>query len=136
MGLFSGFEHIVREREPLAPLTWLRIGGVAEYLAEPTSSLELEALVRHCRNEDIPVRILGGGSNLLVRDPGCAGLVVHLGAAAFSEISVAIMSLRPARCETRACDFHRRTRRTRRSRTAGRYPRHDRRSTARQRRHR
>jgi UDP-N-acetylmuramate dehydrogenase len=89
MGLFSGFEHIVCEREPLAPYTWLRLGGVAEYLAEPTSVAELEALVRYCRLQDIPIRILGGGSNLLVRDQGVPGLVIHLGAAAFSEITVA-----------------------------------------------
>lgn len=89
MGLFGGFEHIVREREPLAPFTWLRIGGVAEYLAEPTSCQELEALVRHCRNEGVPVRMLGGGSKLLVRDQGVPGLVIHLGAPAFCEISVA-----------------------------------------------
>ncbi|MHB8971307.1 MAG: UDP-N-acetylmuramate dehydrogenase [Pirellulaceae bacterium] len=89
MGLFGGFEHIVCEREPLAPYTWLRLGGVAEYLAEPTSGEELEALVRYCRLQDIPIRLLGGGSNLLVRDQGVPGLVIHLGAAAFSEISVA-----------------------------------------------
>ena len=88
MGLLSGFEHIVSEREPLAPYTWFRLGGVAEYLAEPTSVGELEALVRHCRQRDLPVRILGGGSNLLVRDQGVPGVVIHLGAAAFSEISV------------------------------------------------
>ena len=44
MSLFSGFEHIVCEREPLAPFTWLRLGGAAEYLAEPTAVTELEAL--------------------------------------------------------------------------------------------
>ncbi len=88
MGLFRGFEHIVREREPLAPYTWLRIGGVAEFLAEPTSGQELEALVRHCRSEEVPVRILGSGSNLLVRDPGVPGLVIHLAAPAFCDVTV------------------------------------------------
>ena len=89
MGLFSGFEHIIREREPLAPYTWFRLGGVAENLAEPTSAEELEELVKRCGEQDVPVRMLGGGSNLLVRDQGVPGLVIHLGAAAFSEITVA-----------------------------------------------
>ncbi len=88
MGLLSGFEHIVCEQEPLAPYTWFRLGGAAEYFAEPTSVAELEALVKHCRAQEIPVRILGGGSNLLVRDQGVPGLVIHLAAAAFSEIAV------------------------------------------------
>jgi UDP-N-acetylmuramate dehydrogenase len=61
---------------------------VVEYLAEPTSADELRELVTRCRQQDVPVRILGGGSNLLVRDQGVPGLVVHLGAAAFSEIAV------------------------------------------------
>ncbi|MDA1052364.1 MAG: UDP-N-acetylmuramate dehydrogenase [Planctomycetota bacterium] len=87
MGLFSGFEHIVREREPLAPYTWLRLGGVAEYFAEPTSVNELVALVKHCADHDVGVRVLGSGSSLLVREAGVSGLVIHLAAAAFSQIS-------------------------------------------------
>lgn len=88
MGILTGFEHIVRENEPLAPYTWFRIGGPAEYLAEPTSEAELAALVRRCREVQIPIRIIGGGSNLLVRDQGVSGIVIHLAAAIFSEIKV------------------------------------------------
>lgn len=88
MSFVRGFEHIVRDSEPLAPYTWFRLGGVAEYFAEPTSQDELSELVRRCRSEDIPVRLLGGGSNLLVRDAGVRGLVVHLAAPAFCEISI------------------------------------------------
>jgi len=87
MSFVSGFEHIVRDNEPLAPYTWFRLGGVAEYFAEPTSDAELSELVRRCRAEDIAVRLLGGGSNLLVRDAGVRGLVVHLAAPAFCSIS-------------------------------------------------
>ncbi len=88
MGLFSGFEHIVREQEPLAPYTWLRLGGAAEYFAEPTSLDELVALVKQCAMNDVSVRLLGSGSGVLVQDAGVSGLVIHLSAAAFSEISV------------------------------------------------
>ena len=87
MGLFSGFEHIVREQEPLAPYTWLRVGGPAQYFAEPTSVDELVELVKHCAENEVYVRVLGSGSSLLVREAGVNGLVIHLAAAAFSQIS-------------------------------------------------
>jgi len=89
MPIPAGFEHIVRENEPLAPHTWFRIGGSAQYFAEPTSIDELAALTRRCHDAGLPVRVLGGGSNVLVRDEGVAGLVVALGAAAFGRIDVA-----------------------------------------------
>lgn len=88
MTIFEGFEHIVVSGEPLAPLTWLRLGGAAEYFAEPTSLDELSQLVRRCQEEDLPVRLLGGGSNILVRDAGVPGLVLHLSAPTFGEIRV------------------------------------------------
>src|SRR5262245_52977285 len=75
MALFSGFEHIVHEQEPLARHTWLRLGGPAQYFAEPTTFDELAGLVARCRQEDVPVRLLGGGSNVLVREEGVRGLV-------------------------------------------------------------
>jgi len=89
MPIPAGFEHIVRENEPLAPYTWFRLGGAAQYYAEPTSIEELAALVRRCHESGVPVHVLGGGSNLLVRDEGVPGLVVALGAAAFAAIQVA-----------------------------------------------
>lgn len=88
MGLFSGLEHIVRENEPLAPYTWLRLGGPGEYFAEPTSRAELAELVGRCAQKDVPVHLLGGGSNLLIRDAGVSGLVIHLSAPDFSQISI------------------------------------------------
>src|SRR5262245_33514703 len=88
MPIPSGFEHIVRENEPLAPYTWFRLGGAAQYFAEPTSVEELGGLVRRCHEAGLPVHLLGGGSNLLVRDEGATGMVVSLGAAAFGRIEV------------------------------------------------
>ncbi len=89
MGIPTGFEHITREQEPLAPYTWFRLGGKAQYFAEPTSSEELVALVKRCHADGLAVRILGGGSNVLVRDEGVAGVVIHLSAAALGKITVA-----------------------------------------------
>lgn len=88
MSLIDGLEHIVRENEPLAPLTWFRLGGVTEYFAEPNSVEELQQLVQRCRDESVSMRLLGGGSNVLIRDDGVPGMVIHLAAPAFSGISI------------------------------------------------
>lgn len=88
MGPFAGFEKIVRQAEPLAMHTWFQLGGSAEYFAEPTNLDELVALVRRCHERGIALRVLGGGSNILVRDEGVPGLVVQLAAPAFCEVRV------------------------------------------------
>lgn len=82
------FEPIVRQAEPLAPHTWFHLGGPAEYFAEPRDATELARLVERCRQEDLSVRILGGGSNLLVRDEGVPGVVVRLPQTGFGQIEV------------------------------------------------
>ena len=88
MSFAAGFEHFLQPNEPLAPHTWMRLGGPAEYLAEPTTRDELELLVNRAREENFPVRLLGGGSNVLVRDEGAKGVVIRLTAPAFNEIRV------------------------------------------------
>ena len=82
----SGFEHILREHEAMAPYTWLRLGGEVEYFAEPTSVEELVQLVQRCHQENMPVRLLGGGSNVLIRSEGVKGLVIHLSAGRFCDV--------------------------------------------------
>jgi UDP-N-acetylmuramate dehydrogenase len=89
MGLFSGLENVVRQDEPMAGHTWFKLGGKAEYFAEPTTLDQLQAIVRRSREGDLPIRMLGGGSNLLVRDEGVAGIVIRLGEGEFTAISVA-----------------------------------------------
>lgn len=88
MTIASGFESFVAEKAPLAARTWLGLGGAAELLATPTSVEQLAALVTRCRDERAPVRVLGGGSNLLIRDEGVAGVVVLLSAPCFASVSV------------------------------------------------
>jgi len=87
MSLLTEFESIVRSGEPLAPHTWFHLGGPAEYFAEPRTIEELQMLVRRSVDEGIPLRLLGGGSNVLVRDEGVPGMVVRLSAPAFSDIA-------------------------------------------------
>jgi UDP-N-acetylmuramate dehydrogenase len=86
MSWLSGFEHFVRENEPLAPYTWLRLGGPARYFAEPTTPEELTSLVKRCHEQGITARMLGGGSNLVVSDHGVEGLVIHLTAGCFATL--------------------------------------------------
>ena len=62
----------------LAELTWLRVGGPAEWLFQPEDTEDLADFLRNLHNE-IPVFALGVGSNLIVRDGGLPGVVVRLG---------------------------------------------------------
>ncbi len=69
---------------PLAGLTWFRVGGPAEVLFTPADESDLADFLGRTPT-DIPVYVIGVGSNLLVRDGGVAGVVVRLGRG-FSEI--------------------------------------------------
>jgi UDP-N-acetylmuramate dehydrogenase len=89
MASWSGLERLVRRGEPLAMHTWFQLGGPAEFFAEPTSHDELVALVQRCHEEEVPVRVLGSGSNVLVRDDGVPGMVLRLAAPAFCDIQIA-----------------------------------------------
>ncbi len=88
MTTLDDFDKIVRCDEPLAPHTWLKVGGPAQYLMTPRSPDELERVVRWCCSEGIPMRVLGGGSNLLVREEGVSGAVIRVNGEGFDEISV------------------------------------------------
>ncbi|MBM3769842.1 MAG: UDP-N-acetylmuramate dehydrogenase [Acidimicrobiia bacterium] len=67
----------VWEQRPLAPLTTFRVGGPAEYLVETRSSDEIVTAHALARQHDVPVTMLGGGSNVLVADAGIRGLVIR-----------------------------------------------------------
>ncbi len=88
MTIVSGFEKIVRKQEPLAERTWLKLGGPAQFFAEPNSVDELAALVRRCCEEEVPIRVMGGASNLLIRDDGVSGMVISLTSPTFSNIEI------------------------------------------------
>ncbi|MBX9791883.1 MAG: UDP-N-acetylmuramate dehydrogenase [Pirellulales bacterium] len=88
MASFSGFEEILKTNEPLAPHTWFGLGGPAQFFAKPRSLDQLQALVVRAHDEGLAVRLLGGGSNLLVRPEGVSGLVIHLADPTFARIEV------------------------------------------------
>ena len=73
------------ERAPLAPLTWFRTGGPAEVLFTPANEEDLGYALARLPPE-VPVTVIGLGSNLIVRDGGVPGVVVRLGRA-FAEIA-------------------------------------------------
>ena len=62
----------------LAPFTTFRIGGPARFFCEVTTEAELLEAVQFARQRDVPIFVLGGGSNLLVSDSGFDGLVLHI----------------------------------------------------------
>ncbi len=68
----------LREAEPLARHTYLRLGGPARLYAEPADREELARLLAWAAAASLPARVLGGGSNLLVADEGWPGLVLSL----------------------------------------------------------
>ncbi|MGL4554045.1 MAG: FAD-binding protein, partial [Gemmataceae bacterium] len=84
----SEFDAIIRRGEPLAPYTHLRLGGPAAMLVQPRALDELSGVVRRCFEQGIPLRVLGSGCNMLVRDEGVGGAVLRLSEPAFTQISV------------------------------------------------
>jgi UDP-N-acetylmuramate dehydrogenase len=73
--------------QPLAELTWFRVGGPAQVLFTPADENDLSYFLSTLPGE-IPVQIVGVGSNLIVRDGGIAGAVIRLSARGFGDVSV------------------------------------------------
>jgi UDP-N-acetylmuramate dehydrogenase len=72
--------------QPLAPFTWFRVGGPSEILFSPADEEDLAYFLPNLPSE-IPVTIIGLGSNLIVRDGGVPGVVIRLGGRAFGGVS-------------------------------------------------
>src|SRR5665213_3652222 len=72
--------------QSLAELTWFRVGGAAQVLFTPSDEDDLSYFLAHLPRE-IPVYVVGVGSNLIVRDGGMPGVVIRLSPRAFGEIS-------------------------------------------------
>ena len=71
---------------PIGSGTWFGIGGSADILASPRTESSLIELVTRCADHSVPVRVLGGGANLLVDDGGVDGVVVQLNHEHFKQI--------------------------------------------------
>ena len=68
----------IQEKVPLAPLTTLQVGGEARYFAELKREDELQEAVRFAKSRELPLFVLGGGSNLVIADSGWPGLVLKI----------------------------------------------------------
>ncbi|AZO13848.1 UDP-N-acetylmuramate dehydrogenase [Mesorhizobium sp. M2A.F.Ca.ET.043.05.1.1] len=83
-GKLSGLRGRITPNAEMDKITWFRAGGLAEALFQPADEEDLAAFLRAVP-EEVPVMVVGVGSNLLVRDGGIPGFVVRLSAKGFGE---------------------------------------------------
>jgi UDP-N-acetylmuramate dehydrogenase len=89
MGWKENLPHVrgkLLRDEPLAPFTWLRVGGPAEVLFLPADADDLQAFLAALPAE-APLTILGVGSNVIIRDGGIEGVVIRLAGRAFGSVT-------------------------------------------------
>ena len=68
----------VRINEPMKNHTTFKIGGPAQYYVTPESVTQIQEVVSLCRDMNIPLHVIGNGSNILVGDDGVDGVVLAL----------------------------------------------------------
>lgn len=83
-----GEEGEVRLYEPMAKHTTLRVGGPAQFWVEPHTEAAFAEIIRLCREENLPLFVVGRGSNLLVQDGGIRGIVAHPSGGEFDRVDV------------------------------------------------
>lgn len=81
-------EGALKLYEPMRRHTTMKVGGPAQFWIEPTTVEGLARVVKHCAEGGMPLRVVGRGSNLLVRDGGIPGVVMNPVKGEFGEISV------------------------------------------------
>jgi UDP-N-acetylenolpyruvoylglucosamine reductase len=77
---------VIRRDEPMARRTTLRVGGAADLFVEPDGERDLAIVLEETQRFQVAWRVLGRGSNLLVRDAGVRGVVIALGRPVFATI--------------------------------------------------
>jgi UDP-N-acetylmuramate dehydrogenase len=70
---------LITENVALAPLTTLKVGGPARYFIEAQTVSEVSEAVAFSQSKNLPLFVLGGGSNLVISDAGWPGLVLKVG---------------------------------------------------------
>ena len=88
MNWLNDFAGPIECDAPVGSMTWFCLGGRAEFLCHPVDARELATLVTRARHESVPLRVLGCGANVLVRDDGVRGVVVRLDQPAFCRVQV------------------------------------------------
>src|SRR6266850_1044764 len=79
---------VIRRAEPMARRTTLRVGGPADFYAEPANEADLSKVLQFCRDQKLPLFVLGRGSNVLIKDGGFRGVIICLAHPTFSRIEV------------------------------------------------
>ncbi len=74
----TSIEQQIEKNVSLAPLTWWKVGGSADYLASPQTKQDVLALLEWADAKKMPVTVLGGGTNVLISDKGIEGLVISM----------------------------------------------------------
>ena len=78
----------IRRDEPMARHTSMRVGGPAEFWVEPADERDLARLLHYCHVREVPVTVIGRGTNLLVLDGGIPGVVISLANDEFTKVEV------------------------------------------------
>ena len=84
----SEFAPYLEFDAPIGRMTSYRVGGPADRLFRPETEEQLAAMTARARSDGVEVRVLGGGSNVLVRDEGVGGVVVRLDGPAFGDARI------------------------------------------------
>lgn len=81
-------DAVVKLYEPMGRHTTLKLGGPAQFWIEPSTIAGLARVIHHCREQGIPFKVIGRGSNLLIRDGGLKGAVIHPEGGDFDHLEV------------------------------------------------
>ena len=84
MSIFGDLTEIVEQNHAMAPHTWYRLGGPADYFIRPQTVEQLQEAVKRCNDNHIRLHVMGLGSNLLISDEGVRGAVIKLEGPIFS----------------------------------------------------
>ncbi len=79
---------LILENVPLAPMTALGVGGAARFFCEARSEQDVREALIFARERELPVFVMGGGSNLVIADSGFAGLVLKIALLGISQRSL------------------------------------------------
>lgn len=86
MSWWRDFAQRIEFEAPLGKRTWFRLGGRGRWLFRPRDADDLAALLQRARHQDVPVKVLGRGANVLVSDDGFDGVVVRMDAEPFQTV--------------------------------------------------
>lgn len=87
MNIFNGLEKIVKTDYPLAKSTWYGLGGPADYFIRPHTPEELKEVITRCNENNLPIYVLGYGSNLLINDDGLRAAVIKFEGEHFRQVN-------------------------------------------------